>query len=423
MMYSFKEYILHLESKNTHLEHIEDELINLGKDGVERAFAMFTSLVETLQGHADNPVDITTKWDGAPAIFAGTDPADGKFFVGTKAVFGKFPKMNKRITDINRNHGDVKRGDSTQNKSSLRKKLKTAFKTLKNLGIDGYVLQGDMLYTKDSIRKATIDGQEHIVFKPNTITYAVPVNSELAERMLSSEMGIVFHTMYTGGPSIHDMSASFGFKADRLVEHPSVWFDDATFKDVSGQVNLTPKESTDIANMVRECRNHYWQIQHVFEFLNKTEKISDLKTELKAHINSAIRTRGEFEADPVKFADSFIDRYITKTTGAIEKLKTETGQQRKRHAMEQGVEFLNENRENIQMMYDLYMKLIDIKNIFVDKLSNLRALDSFIEQDDGSFKVTKPEGFVAVDHIGNAVKLVDRLEFSKANFDPDKKFG
>ena len=125
-MYTFKDYLLHVESKNTHLEHVEDELINLGKGGVERAFAMFTGLLDTLQGHTAEPIDITTKWDGAPAIFAGTDPGDGKFFVGTKAVFGKIPKMNKRITDINRHHGDVKRGDSKQDKSSLRKKLKTA---------------------------------------------------------------------------------------------------------------------------------------------------------------------------------------------------------------------------------------------------------------------------------------------------------
>jgi len=422
-MFTFKEYVLHVESKNTHLEHIEDELINLGENGVEQAFSMFTGLLDTLKGHATNPVDITTKWDGAPAIFCGTDPADGRFFVGTKAVFGKIPKMNKRVTDINRNHGDVKRGDSKQDKSMLRKKLKTAFKCLKHLDIDGYVLQGDMLYTKDSIRRATIDGKEHLVFKPNTISYAVPTDTELAQRILKSDMGIVFHTMYTGGPTIHDMGATFGFKANRLTEHSSVWFDDATFKDVSGQIHLTPEESASITEKIRECRNHFWQIKHVFEFLNDTEHISDLKVELKAHINSAIKTQGEFEADSVKFANSFMERYINKTTAAIDKLKTEAGQTRKREAMERGVHFLEQNTSNIQMMYDLYLKLMQIKNIFVNKLSNLRAMDSFIEQEDGSFKVTKPEGFVAVDHIGNAVKLVDRLEFSKANFDPNKKFG
>jgi hypothetical protein len=422
-MYSFKQYLLHVESKNTHLEHVEDELINHGTTGVERALGMYIGLLDTLQGHAAEPIDITTKWDGAPAIFAGTDPADGKFFVGTKAVFGKIPKMNKRITDINRNHGDVKRGDSTQDKSQLRKKLKTAYKALKNIGIEGYVLQGDMLYTKDSIREATIDGENHIVFKPNTITYAVPVESDLAKKIKSTDMGIVFHTMYTGGPTIHDMSASFGFKADRLTPHSSVWFDDATFKDVSGQVQLTPEETTMIRELIRECKNHFWQVKDVIDFVNIKDQISDLKVELKAHINSAIKTQGQFEADSVKFANSFIDRYIDKSERAIAKLKTETGQIRKRQAMEAGVLFLEQNRANIEMMYDLYIKLMKIKNVFVTKLSNLRAMDSFIEQEDGSFQVTKPEGFVAVDHIGNAVKLVDRLEFSKANFDPNKKFG
>lgn len=422
-MYSFKQYLLHVESKNTHLEHVEDELINHGTAGVERALGMYMSLLDTLQGHATEPVDITTKWDGAPAIFAGTDPADGRFFVGTKAVFGKIPKMNKRITDINRNHADVKRGDSTQDKSQLRKKLKTAFKTLKNIGIEGYVLQGDMLYTKDSIREATIDGDNHLVFKPNTITYAVPTDSELAKKIKNTDMGIVFHTMYTGGPTIHDMNASFGFKADRLNQHPSVWFDDATFKDVSGQVQLTPGETSTIRELIRECKNHFWQIKDVIDFVNVKDQITDLKVELKAHVNSAIKQQGQFEADPVKFANSFIDRYIDKSERAILKLKTEAGQTRKRQAMEAGVQFLEDNRTNIEMMYDLYIKLMQIKNVFVTKLSNLRAMDSFIEQEDGSFQVTKPEGFVAVDHIGNAVKLVDRLEFSKANFDPNKKFG
>jgi hypothetical protein len=422
-MFTFKDYTLFNESKNTHLEHIEDELINHGTQGVERALSMFINLIDTLQGHAQEPIDITTKWDGAPAIFAGTDPVDGKFFVGTKAVFGKIPKMNKRVTDINRNHGDVRRGDSTQNKSSLRKKLKTAFKTLKHVGIDGYVLQGDMLYTRDSIREAVIDGESHIVFKPNTITYAVPSKSELAKKIKSTEMGIVFHTMYTGGPTIHDMNASFGFKADRLVQHSSVWFDDATFKDVSGQVQLTPQETQEINENIRECKNHFWQIKDIIDFVNIKDKISDLKMELKAHVNSAIKQQGSFEVDPKEFANSFINRYITKSERAIEKLKTEAGQTRKREAMQTGIIFLEDNRTNIEMMYDLYLKMIKIKNIFVMKLSNLRAMDSFIEQEDGSFLVTKPEGFVAVDHIGNAVKLVDRLEFSKANFDPNKKFG
>ena len=422
-MYTFKQYVILSEgNKNTHLEHIEDELINQGANGVEKAFELFNILTDTLAGHTETPVDITTKWDGAPAIFAGTDPADGKFFVGTKGVFAKIPKLNKRITDINKYHGDVKRGDSTQDKSSLRKKLKIAYKYLKNVGIDGYVVQGDLLFTKDSIRTVTIDGKEHLVFKPNTITYAVPTDSELAQEISNAELGIVFHTYYTGGPTVRDMSANFGFKADKLIKAPGVWFDDATFKDVSGQINLTPTEKAQISEAIRIARNDYWQVKHVFEFLDNTEHVSDLKVELKAHINSSIRSNASFEQDSSVFAQTFIDRYIEKNKRAIQALKTEKGQTRRRQAMENGIEFLRDNTVNIEMMYDMYLKLVAIKEIFVKKLSNLRAMDSFIEQPDGSFKVTKPEGFVAVDHIGGAIKLVDRAEFSAANFNPDKKF-
>lgn len=422
-MINFREYVeLFGESKNTHLEHIEDELINLGKDGVERAFEMFTNLLDTLKGHTDAPINITTKWDGAPAIFVGTDPADGKYFIGTKGVFAKVAKLNKRFSDINKFHGDVKRGDTVQNKSGLRKKLKTAYKLFKHLRIDGYVLQGDMLYTKDSIRKVIIDDVSHIIFKPNTITYAVPADSEIAKQMLTSEIGIVFHTLYTGGPTIHDMTASFGFDASKLGTHPSVWFSDANFKDVSGQINLTTGEGQDIQELIRNARNHYWQLGDVYKFLDSTEGMNDLKIQLKAHINSFVRS-GNFEADPIEFANSFMARYINKQEKAILSLKSEKGQTKRRHAMEKGVQFLRDNTVDVQMMYDMYLKLIQIKNIFVEKLSKLRALDSFIEQEDGSFEVTKPEGFVAVDHIGDAVKLVDRLEFSTANFNPNKKFG
>ena len=421
-MINFKEFIELFESKNTHLEHIEDELINLGKDGVERSFELFTNLLATLKGHTDTPINITTKWDGAPAVFVGTDPADGKFFVGTKGVFAKISKMNKRISDINKNHANVKKGDTIQNKSSLRKKLKTSFKLFKHLGIDGYVLQGDLLYTKDSIRKAVIDDEPHIIFRPNTITYTVPTKSKLAKEMLASEIGIVFHTLYTGGPTIHDMTASFGFDANKLKRHSGIWFDDANFKDVSGQVNLTLDEAADIQEAIRQARNDFWQLGDVYKFLDDTEHISDLKVELKAHINSFVR-KGVFEGDPVQFANTFIERYINKQEKAILNLKSEMGQSRRRHAMEKGVQFLRDNTVDIQMMYDMYLKLIQVKSMFVEKLSNLRALDSFIEQEDGSFQVTKPEGFVAVDHVGGAIKLVDRLEFSAANFNPNKTFG
>jgi cytidyltransferase-like protein len=411
-------------AKNTHLEHIEDELINQGAAGVERSLDLFEELLVTMAGHTPTPIDITTKWDGAPAIFAGTDPMDGKFFVGTKGVFARDSKMNKSLEDIKINHGDQTKGGEFIDKSDLRKKLSIALNSLKDLKIDGYVLQGDMLFTKDSINTVDIEGESFISFTPNTITYAVPKRSALAETMLSTDIGIIFHTMYTGGPTIHDMTASFGFDASKLRESNKVWFDDATFKDVSGQINLTIEDQETIRVSIRECKNHFWQIKNMLGFLEKGDDyMGSLVADLKQHINSSIKDHHAFEDDSGIFADSFIQKFIHNTTKKIEALKTERGQTKKRNAMVKSVRFLTANANNISMMYDLYLKIVDIKAIFIDKLSTLKSMDSFLEQPDGSFVVTKPEGFVAVDHIGNAIKLVDRAEFSAANFGGIKSFG
>ena len=408
--------------KNKHLEHIEDEIINHGAAGVEKALSYFNNLLDTLGGHSDEPINITTKWDGAPAIFCGTDPEDGKFFVGTKGVFAKIPKLNKTIKDIARNHPDDVKNDEVVSKKSLRDKLTTALMYLSKLGIKDFVVQGDMLYTKDMIRKVNIDGEKYLSFKPNTITYAVPVGSQLADKILQTEIGIIFHTIYTG-PSVAEMGASFGFDASNLTQTKDVWFDDANFKDVSGQVNLTEGETQHIRQAIEAARNLHGQLGDVYGFLN-SEQCKDLTVDLKAHVNAIIRERGMFEQDPTTWANQFIERYVDKTNKAIAKLKTEAGQTKRRNAMQACVNYLRENWDDIQNLYRVYLSLIEVKMTFMEKLSSLKMMtDTFIEEPDGSFRVTDPEGFVAVDHLGSAIKLVDRLEFSKQNFMPGKKFG
>ena len=408
--------------KNKHLEHIEDEIINHGAPGVEKAFSYFSNLLDTLGGHSDEPMNITTKWDGAPAIFCGTDPIDGRFFVGTKGIFANIPKLNKSVKDIAKFHPDVEKDGEVVSKKSLRDKLTIALTHLSKLGIKDYVVQGDMLYTKNMIRKVDIDGENYLSFKPNTITYAVPATSQLADKILQTEIGIIFHTMYTG-PTVAEMGASFGFDASSLTQTKDVWFDDANFKDVSGQVNLTEGETQHIRQAIETARNLHGQIGDVYGFMN-SEQCKDLAVDLKAHVNAIIRERGVFEQDPAAWANQFIERYVDKTNKAIAKLKTEAGQAKRRNAMQACIDYLRENWEDIQNLYRVYLSLIEVKMTFMQKLSNLKMMtDTFIEEPDGSFRVTDPEGFVAVDHLGSAVKLVDRLEFSKLNFMPGKKFG
>ena len=56
-------------SKNTHLEHLEDSILLDGKQGAADAFKFLDLLGKTFMGTSNNSFKITTKWDGAPAIF------------------------------------------------------------------------------------------------------------------------------------------------------------------------------------------------------------------------------------------------------------------------------------------------------------------------------------------------------------------
>lgn len=412
------EYLIEAEGKNVHLDHAEELIFMYGQAGLDRVVNTFARLLDSLEGGEGGGSAVTTKWDGSPAVFAGTDPEDGRFFVGTKGVFAKNAKLNKSPADIEQNHPDARRGDETVSKAGLRDKLNAALANLKDLGIEG-IIQGDLLFTKDDLRTVTIDGTQYIAFKPNTITYVVPADSDLARRMQAAEIGIVFHTSYSGN-NIEDMQASFGFDAGSLRPTPRVWFTDARIKDVSGQVQLDNESAAAIRRALVELKNI--KINSVaFNKLNEQLPI-DLIVELKAHANAPIRSGQALEADPRRFATSFVNRIQEKFLDAIAKLKsgpTSTVAQKKQAQMSAVVDILNKNSAIIENMYSAYLKTESVKMMFQRKMRNIRALDSFIEQPDGSFRVTDPEGFVIVDHMGNAMKIVDRLEFSAANFIKD----
>ena len=191
-------------SKNTHLEHLEDSILLDGKEGATDAFKFLDLLAKTFTTGGSNAFKITTKWDGAPAIFCGIYPGTSNFFVGTKSVFNKDAKINYADADIDRNHGHA---------AGLVEKLKASLKYLPALGIKG-VAQGDLLFTTDK-KQQVIDGKNCITFQPNTITYAIPEDSDLYEKAKNAKLGVVFHTTYTGS-DVSTMNASFGLMSVNL---------------------------------------------------------------------------------------------------------------------------------------------------------------------------------------------------------------
>ena len=236
-MESFIQYLTEDKGgKNLHLEHIEDEIVNYGISGARASINFLRSLRNMLAGSASSKVNMTVKWDGAPAIFAGTDPADGKFFVAKKSVFNATPKLYKTVQEID---DDLS--------GQLNSKFKIALEELSTLGIRG-VLQGDLMFT-DDVETKTIDGETYYTFQPNTLVYAVPVNSDLGKQIKSAKIGVVWHTTYTGS-DLQGMSASFGADISGLRKSKSVWMDDATYKDVSGSAKFTASETKEITKML-----------------------------------------------------------------------------------------------------------------------------------------------------------------------------
>lgn len=404
------------EAKNTHLEHLEDLIFNDGLPGGKAAINHLVGFYEMLKGSAKTSFNLTTKWDGAPAIFAGIDPADGKFFVGTKGVFNRNPKLNKSLADIKVNHPDKVVKGETKSAEGLRKKLVTAFTNLQKLNFTG-VVQGDMLFSKGDIQTANIKGEEYIVFKPNTIIYAVPKNSNLAKEILSANIGIVFHTEYVGGPTLADMNAKFGYDASALGDggNAGVWYRDAIIKDYSGQVTMTEDESNLLKSAIEDANKNLSKMGNL-EFLKNNEFGQNLRERIKTSVNKIIRDQGQFEKDPTAFATAFINDYKMVMKKAIEQVKTDKTKVAKTQLMLNGIKFLEDNTQQIVSAYVVYLDLIRAKEMIVKKLANISQMDTFVQNAEGDYDVTGEEGFVAVDHIGNAIKLVDRLDFSVKNF-------
>jgi hypothetical protein len=400
-----RQIILEAENKNTHLEHLEDNIFNRGFQGAKEAVDYLYSLHDMLEGNSKSPISMTTKWDGAPAIIAGKDPETGKFFVGTKGVFAKKPKINFTDKDIEENHPA----------EGLQDKLKTALKYLRNLNWNT-VAQGDMLFTKDDLQTTSINGEDVLVFKPNTIVYAVPTDNDLAKQIQSAEIGIVWHTEYTGGPTLADTQAKFGFNSSQLGSASSVWHRDAIIQDLSGTITMTKEESSDVLNAISMANNYLKSIDaDTFKWLEQGNDLigKEFLQQLKAHVNNNIRA-GAFD-EPTKFAQGFVQKYIDYMQKKIDGYKTQAKQDEMTDKLVQGVKFIKQNVPQIVAVYDLYLKIIEAKIKIVKKLETIRQMPTFKETEKG-YEVTGEEGFVAVDRMGNALKLVDRLEFSRLNF-------
>ena len=393
--------------KNLHLEHLEDEILNYGVSGGRAAINFLQSLRDMLSGSVSrSSVNMTVKWDGAPAIFAGIDPEDDKFFVAKKSVFNVSPKLYKTDAEID---ADLS-GD-------LNAKFKVALAELSKLGIKG-VLQGDLMYT-DDISKETIEGVSYYTFQPNTIVYAVPVDSDLGRVMNKSKIGVVWHTTYTGS-ALQDMKASFGADISKLSKPSSVWMDDATYKDVSGKATFTEKETDAVTKILSQTGKTFQRINSPLlkQFLNLQNSLTGTLSgaSLKTYNNSKVRA-GEIIKNPKQHAAGYIKWVENSIQKQIDKVKSDKGKEKYKNMQKEYVRDFKKHVNNLTQIITFQNLLVDAKMQIVKKLNSVKGLtDTFIRTPNG-YKVTNPEGYVAIDRVGGtAVKLVDRMEFSFNNF-------
>ena len=389
--------------KNVHMTHLEDLVLDDGYTGAGEALAYLEGVRGMLAQGGDRSQQVTVKWDGAPAIVCGTDPESGQFFVGTKSVFGATPKLGRTHEEI----------DDVYGESPVKDKLHLCLDELSKLGIEG-VVQGDMMFTKDSLKNETIDGVEYLTFRPNTITYAVPADSDAAKRMSAANLGIIFHTAYEG-ETIADMKSSFGVAVKGFKKTPSVWVDDAFYKDVTGSATLSDKQNSIIQRGIKQISSTLANTDK--DNFDKVTQQADFKKFVQPYINNLVR-KNQSVGDSNTFLRGLQDFFANKMQGEIAKLKggqdSPAAQARLQRIQDMQDSFA-ENKDTLFSILTVYKQITNLKLMLIKKLNTVEGMGTFVKTDRG-YEVTNPEGYVAVGKAGGAVKFNDRLEFNRNNF-------
>ena len=391
--------------KNLHLEHIEDEILNYGVDGGRASINFIQSLRDMFAGATRSSINMTVKWDGAPAIFAGVDPEDNKFFVGKKSVFNVEPQLYKTNADIDK----YTSGD-------LNAKFKVALEEFPKLGIRG-VIQGDLMFTND-VGTQKIDGIDYYTFQPNTIVYAAAKDSDLGKQINSAKIGVVWHTTYKG-EDLQGMKASFGVDISKLKNVKSIWMDDATYKDVSGNATFTQSETDKITKELSNAGSTFRKINSTLlkKFLNLQESLTGTLSGLtyKTYNNTMVRA-GKPITNPKRHAIGYMTYFKNKMQEQIDKMKSPAGKKKYETIQKEYDREFKKHVNNLQQIAFFQNYIIAAKMLVINKLTSVKSIGTFIRTSNG-FKAVNPEGYVAIDRVsGGAVKLVDRMEFSFNNF-------
>lgn len=374
------------EDKLTHLEHNEDHVIHGGVEGFNHAVNNLNAVHNKLMGKNEN-VDIQVKHDGSPSIVFGRHPETGKFFVASKSAFNKEPKINYTESDIEQNHGHA---------PGLVEKLKSALKHLPKVTPKEGVYQGDIMYTRNGKQDDVEEHGNKYHFTPNTITYSTPTTGEEGEKISKSKLGVLVHTAYHG-KSFADLKAQYTPDKTAFGSHKDVHLFDNS-QDFS-KTKYTPAQQ-------KEFQSHMDKAEDAFR--NSATDAFDHTTpheeHLKTYINHTVRT-GEKPS-----VEGYKAHVKTKYEKQINKLKTDKARGAKQSELDEHHAHVDQHTGAFEDVLNVHHHLTNAKNVLVNALGSHQKYEHTIEGN-----ASKPEGYVVVRN-NRPSKLVDREEFSRANF-------
>lgn len=377
-----------------HSTHIEDLIFTEGKKGVEKALEGLQYVASTI-GKSSGITEVQRKVDGAPAIVFGY--LGGKFFVASKGLFNKDPKINFTKEDVDKNHD-----------GNLADVLKSALDYLAKVCPFGKIYQGDYVFNSSSRKTETINNVKCYSFQPNTIKYVVDCSSELGQVIGSSKFGIVVHTEYKAkGDTPQDIELdNFDVSENEFRKSPDVWLTDTNHKDVS---KIVPYQGAELDNLKKMISQAHALVKAV-----KFNTISSFVDELMSFVNTYIRDN-RMMPDSDVMADEFLVYIQNKQKKEVDSKKTDKAKEK---AMQKWEPIINDilNARTLPKLFDLHKTLTEIKLNIISKLESIKTLQTFLVKSDGSLEVTGSEGYVLAQSSAKSCKLVDRYQFSKANF-------
>lgn len=382
----------------THLYHLEELVFFQGMKGAKQSIKAFEQIIDEIGAH--KTLMTFAKVDGAPSIVAGWDPESGKFFVGSKSLFNKEPKINYTHEDVDKNHGHA---------AGLAKKLKEGLDYLPKVIKKGEIVQGDFMFSSDDLASEVIDGTKVITFKPNTITYAVDETSALATRIKKAKIGVIFHTSYSGN-SIKSMQASFKISNSQFGSSPDVYVrtTEVSLDDIGWSADDYKKLKSDVSSL-KKTLNTFDAKQ-----VNEIAKESKLSQMIMTYINAKVREGKRFDRNEI---GNLIDFISSKFEKEKFKLKSDSGKAKKDQQKKEFIKTLREYASTLYALFQWSYAAEDIKNIIIQKLEEIELPEKpYNLNSNGQYEVTGPEGFVISDSPDSAVKFVNRAVFSRNNF-------